>query len=240
VETPGGQIFVRAYGQAGHPAVILLHDGPGTGLKLETLARDLAAEAYVVVPDLPGAGASDAPDGGRPILTVCGEAVESLIAALGLEGCLIAASGAGAAVAAEVFKGGSRARGALVLDRPPLVLEAAVADQIAPELPLSPLGAHWLAAWLMIRDGEIYDPWFDGRVAAQRPDQGRFDAAWLHDQTVALMESRETYFRYPRAAVQADALGALAAAGVQVTLAAPDDFRRVISAALKETGHPAP
>ncbi len=240
VATPDGQIFARAYGEAGRPAVILLHDGPGTGLTLEALARDLASQAYVVVPDMPGVGASDAPDEERPILTVCGEAVESLIGALGLEGCLIAASGAGAAVAAQVFKRGSRARGALVLDRPPLALEAAVADQIAPELPLSPLGAHWLAAWLMIRDGEIYDPWFDGRVAAQRPDQGRFDAAWLHDQTVALMQSRESYFRYPRAAVRADPLETLALAHIPVTVAAPGDFHRQILATLEQTGKPNP
>jgi pimeloyl-ACP methyl ester carboxylesterase len=242
VATPWGQIFVRAYGEASRPAVVLLHDGLGTGLMLEALARDLAAEAYVVVPDMPGVGASDAPDEDRPILTACGEAVESVIAALGLDGCLLAASGAGAAVAAEVFGRGSRARSrfraALVLDRPPLALAADIADQIAPDIPLSPLGAHWLQAWLMIRDGEIYDPWFDGRVAAQRPQQGRFDAAWLHDQTVALMESRETYFRYPRAAVRADPLAALAVANITVTLAAPGDFQRQILASLQQTGKP--
>ena len=92
----------------------------------------------------------------------------------------------------------------------------------------------------MIRDGEIYQPWFDGRTQAQRSDQGRFDAGWLHDQTVALMDSRESYFRYLRAAVRTDPMGALAGAGVPVTIAAPGDFRRVISATLKETGHPAP
>ena len=92
----------------------------------------------------------------------------------------------------------------------------------------------------MIRDGEIYQPWFDGRTQAQRSDQGRFDAGWLHDQTVAMMDSRESYFRYPRAAVRTDPMGALAGAGVPVTIAAPGDFRRVISATLKETGHPAP
>jgi len=240
VETPNGQIFVRAYGEAERPAVVLLHDGPGTGLKLEALARDLAAEAYVVVPDMPGVGGSDPPADDRPILQVCGQAMESVITALGLQGCLLAASGAGAAVAADVFARGSPVRSILILDGPPLALDAAVADEIAPDLQLSPLGGHWLQAWLMIRDGEIYHPWFDGRVAAQRSDQGRFDAGWLHDQTVALMDSRESYFRYPRAAVRTDPMGALAAAGVPVTIAAPGEFRRVISANLKETGHPTP
>ncbi len=240
VDTPGGQIFVRAYGEAGKPAVILLHDGPGTGLKLEALARELASEAYVVVPDMPGVGASDAPAEDQPILEACGRAVNALITALELEGCLLAASGAGAAVAAELFSNDSRVQPILVLGRPPLALGPDVADKIAPDLPLSPLGAHWLEAWLMIRDGEIYHPWFDGRVAAQRSDQGRFDAAWLHDQTVALMDSRGSYFRYPRAAVQADPLAVLASANVPVTLAERGDFRRQILATLKRTGIPTP
>jgi pimeloyl-ACP methyl ester carboxylesterase len=238
VDTPGGQIFVRAYGEVGRPAVVLIHDGPGTGLKLEALARELASEAYVVVPDMPGVGGSDAPDEDQPILEACGQAVNALIAGLGIQACLLAARGAGAAVAAEVFATGSHALPILILDGRPLALDADLAHQIAPDLPLSPLGAHWLEAWLMIRDGEIYHPWFDGGVGAQRADQGCFEASWLHDQTVALMDSRETYFRFPRAAAQTDPMGALAAAGVHVTVAAPGDFRRVISAALKETGHP--
>jgi len=77
-------------------------------------------------------------------------------------------------------------------------------------------------------------------VTAQRSDQGCFDAGWLHDQAVALMESRASYFRYPRAAVRTDPLRTLAAAGVPVTLAGPGDFRRLIAETLKGTGNPAP
>jgi hypothetical protein len=90
---------------------------------------------------------------------------------------------------------------------------------MAPELPLSPEGAHWLKAWLMLRDNEIYRPWFDGRVEAQRRTQGNFDADWLHEQTVALMRSRTTYHRYPRAARRYDAVAALNGAGARVDIA---------------------
>ena len=33
----------------------------------------------------------------------------------------------------------------------------------------------------MVRDAEIYEPWFDGRIAAQKTTQGNFDADWLHE-----------------------------------------------------------
>jgi hypothetical protein len=87
---------------------------------------------------------------------------------------------------------------------------------IAPDVPLSPEGAHWLTVWLMVRDAEIYQPWFDGRIEAQRPTQGNFDADWLHEQTFALMKSRQTYFRFPRAAYGMDIEAHIARATVPV------------------------
>jgi len=84
----------------------------------------------------------------------------------------------------------------------------------------------------MIRDGQIYHPWFDGRVAAQRGDQGNFDADWLHDQTVALMQSRATSHRLPRAAARFDTAAALARQTTPVTIAGPGAFADLIAATL--------
>jgi pimeloyl-ACP methyl ester carboxylesterase len=233
VGTPDGQVFVRAYGDPSAAPVVLLHDAPGTGLRLEALARALAASAYVVVPDLPGCGKSDPPAEDRPILDVCALAVEAVASALRLERYVLAASGAGAAVAAQVAgRPGGRAS-AVILDGPPAApLPESEADAIAPDLPLSPEGAHWLKAWLMVRDGEIYRPWFDGRVAAQRATQGNFDADWLHDQTVALMDSRTTFQRLARAAARFDIANALAEAATPVTTAEEGAFAAAIAAAL--------
>jgi pimeloyl-ACP methyl ester carboxylesterase len=119
--------------------------------------------------------------------------------ALGLASFSVAAAGCGAAVAACLAaRGDSRITRFMAADIwPP---DAARAAQIAPDLPLAPSGAHWLQAWLMLRDGQIYHPWFDGRIAAQRKTQGNFNADWLHEQTVALMEGRASCHQLPRAA----------------------------------------
>jgi hypothetical protein len=60
----------------------------------------------------------------------------------------------------------------------------------------------------MLRDTQIYHPWYAGTVAAQRKTQGNFDAAWLHDQTVALMEGRATCHLLPQAAATCAAITA--------------------------------
>jgi hypothetical protein len=61
-------------------------------------------------------------------------------------------------------------------------------------------------AWLMLRDNQIYAPWYDGSVAGQRRTQGNFDAGWLQDQTAAFMEGRETYSPLARAAASVPGL----------------------------------
>ena len=230
-DAPDGQIFTRCYGDPVNPAVILLHDAPGTGLALEGLARRLSQRAYVVLPDLPGTGESAAPTDDRDILAVSARALASIADALGLTRFFIAATGCGAAVAAH-FAGRDDPRlMAIIVEQLP-VPDESVATAIAPDLPLSPEGAHWLKLWLMLRDGQIYRPWFDGSVRAQRRSQGNFDAEWLHDQTFAVMKSRTSYHRLPRAAFRFDNARALGESAAPVSIAADGAFENCIAASL--------
>jgi pimeloyl-ACP methyl ester carboxylesterase len=235
VDAAHGQVFVRAYGDAAQPAVILLHGAPGTGLKLETQARQLAAQAHVLVPDLPGVGESAAPVGDGSILDSAVDAIGAIADSLGLERFVLAATGCGCATAAGFAARGDPRLAAVLLEDPPEP-DAETADAIAPEIELSPEGAHWLKAWLMLRDDQIYRPWFDGRIAAQRKTQGNFDADWLHDQTVALMTSRATYHRLPRAAHAFDIKAALTQAKAPVRICAEGDLIDLIPLTLTSDG----
>jgi pimeloyl-ACP methyl ester carboxylesterase len=235
VDAPDGQVFVRAYGDRAKPAVLLAHDGPGAGLALEALARDLSARAFVVVPDLPGMGDSEAPPSGRSLLEAAGGALGAVADGLDLPSFILAAVGSGCSAAALFAATGDPRLTAVLLADPQGPDD--LADEIfAPELGLSPLGAHWLQAWLMLRDNQIYKPWFDGRVSAQRKTQGNFDAEWLHDQTVALMRSRETYHRYLRAARRHDPIQTLKRARAPVRVADGDDLAALIASTLVQNG----
>jgi pimeloyl-ACP methyl ester carboxylesterase len=232
-----GQVFVRAYGDPAKPAAILLHGAPGTGLKLEAQARTLAEQAYVLVPDLPGVGESDAPSEDRSILDAAVDAVGAVADGLGLARFVLAATGCGCATAAGFAARGDPRLTAALLEDPP-ELDAATADAIAPEIDLSPEGGHWLKAWMMLRDDQIYRPWFDGRVGAQRKTQGNFDADWLHDQTVALMTSRATYHRLPRAAHAFDIAQALTHAKAPVRICTEGALTDLIQLTLTSHGNP--
>ncbi len=236
VEAVDGQVFVRAYGDRAHPAVILLHGAPGTGLKLEAQARQLGDKAYVLVPDLPGGGESDAPADDRSILDAAVDAVGAIADGLGLERFVLAATGCGCATAAGFAQRGDPRLTAVLLEEPPEP-DATTAEWVAPEIELSPEGAHWLKAWLMLRDDQIYRPWFDGRISAQRKTQGNFDADWLHDQTVALMTSRATYHRLPRAAHTFDIAHALTHVKAQVHTCAEGALGDLIHLTLTSDGN---
>jgi pimeloyl-ACP methyl ester carboxylesterase len=231
LDTEDGQIFIRCYGDFTKPALILLHDAPGTGLKLHHLAKALATDAFVILPDLPGTGDSDAPAEDRPILDVCADALSAIADTLALEGFAVVAIGCGCAVAAVLGARGDPRLTALVLQdvrEPDQIAEAA----IAPDVDLSPEGAHWLKFWLMVRDAEIYRPWFDGRIEAQRPTQGNFGADWLHEQTFALMKSRQTYSRLPRAAYRLPIEAEIARAKVTVHRVAEDALHDAVRKAV--------
>jgi pimeloyl-ACP methyl ester carboxylesterase len=199
VDGPHGQIFVRCYGNENAPAILLLHGVPGTSLTLRTLATKLAAQYHVITPDHPGSGMSDAPAAGD-IIEAAAANVIMVADALNIRNFCVAAIDVGKNVAAYLAKN-NRVTRFIIADTP-----STDAAQIAPAIALSPTGAHWVQAWLMLRDNQIYSPWYDGSVSAQRRTQGNFDAAWLQDETAAFMEGRETYFLLPRAAAELTAM----------------------------------
>jgi pimeloyl-ACP methyl ester carboxylesterase len=198
VDGPHGQIFVRRYGNPKSPAILLLHDIPGTSLSLQSLSLKLAESYHVIVPDHPGSGLSDAA-AESDILAVAADNIIASADMFAVDTFTVAAMGAGAVVAARLAS--DRVNQFIIAETP-----AFDAAKVAPDIPLHPTGAHWVQAWLMLRDNQIYAPWYDGSVAGQRRTQGNFDAGWLQDQTAAFMEGRETYSPLARAAASVPGL----------------------------------
>ena len=81
VATDGAAIHVRSGGSG--PAVVLLHGYGETGDMWAPLARDLARDHTVIVPDLRGLGLSSKPKGGFDKKTQAGD-VAAVLAALGV------------------------------------------------------------------------------------------------------------------------------------------------------------
>ncbi len=154
-----------------------------------------APEWLVVVERIPGESGLS----GAPPIDDAVAALQAITRVLTIAHVTVAAWGCASVIATALAARDGAHVTALVLERA-IDADPATAERIAPDLPLRDEGTHWLTAWLMVRDNQIYDPWFAGTVAAQRRSQGNFDAQWLHDQTFEIIEARETYAILPRAA----------------------------------------
>lgn len=230
IDAPSGQMFVRAYGAPTSPPLIILHDTPGSGLTCGALARELSDRYLVLVPDLPGCGESGF-DGdevaglGADAVAAAADAVSEMVVALGIERYAMLGRGVGSIVAAVLAQRGAQMT-ALLLDGV-MLPHVDTATRIAPDLPLDPTGAHWIKAWLMVRDGETYAPWYDGQIAAQRHVAVDLDASSLHDRTFEIMKARSTYFRLPRDACNHDPFAALAQCAAPIILFDRNDSAHV-------------
>ncbi len=96
VEANGTQIFVRAGGQG--PAVLLIHGFGDTGDMWTALARELARDHTVVVPDLRGMGLSSKPAAGYEKMNQAAD-MRAVLTTLGIDRAVVVGHDIGTMVA---------------------------------------------------------------------------------------------------------------------------------------------
>ena len=79
----------------------------------------------------------------------------------------------------------------------------------APAIEIEADGGHWYRTWLMLRDSQVYWPWYDRRLAALRRVEADFSARPLHRWTMDVMRARASYAEVIHAALHHDAAAAL-------------------------------
>lgn len=103
IPTNGVTYNVQTWGDAGNPAVVLMHGWMGTSHTWRKLAPTLAAERFVIVPDMRGYGASEKPDTGYDAATLSAD-ILGVMQHLGVERAHIVGHDMGALVS-FVFAG---------------------------------------------------------------------------------------------------------------------------------------
>jgi pimeloyl-ACP methyl ester carboxylesterase len=175
--------------QPGGPTVILLHAPGSSAAALGSLAGEIAGHALaVLVPDLPGHGASDPPPvtmepGGTlaGVVAQLADAIRPEVAAARTS-VVVVAVGASAPVAIDLARQLGPATGVVLLD-PPSWSPADIEAWLGLGLPtLTPhwSGGHLLEAWHMVRDSRLYSPWFRRAQAGIRPGEPDLDDRRIH------------------------------------------------------------
>ena len=211
------QALVRMAGDPAHPPLLIVHDVPGAGAGVGPVMADLANRYRVFTVDLPGCGET-------PPLDDCSRTgfvrfLWMVVDALGLAQITIVGIGFGSSLAIG-----------MALARPAQVHQLALAGcflgdtamgdnlraNFVPALSIEPDGSHWFRTWQMLRDSEIWWPWFVHTRTALRRVTGDFDAKSLHRRTCEAMRQPGGYAAVIDVALHQSAPDAIAALGVPV------------------------
>lgn len=210
--------MLRHLGDPLRPAILLLHDAPGSSLLVEDRMRALAADYFVIAPDIPGSGESESLPA-QDDLADYAAAMWRLCDALGLDRTAIEGKGLGASLAVEMAVHHPTrcirvAIDGLLLPDPGQRSDLLI--RFAPPVTIERDGAHWYRLWLRLRDSLIYWPWYDTRRDALRRVPARFDAWALHHWAVEVMKQGAQCHHFPNAVLRHDAAASLSACTVPV------------------------
>lgn len=158
-DTAFGQVHYRVAGSEQRPTLLLLHQSPSSSVMYEALMNELADDYYLLAPDTPGFGNSDALDG--PVTVAAwAEVIKAFLDALGVEHCLVFGHHTGASIAVQMESDNPGVSTAMALSGPTLLSDAlkAALPGKATAFPLAEDGRHLLGMWQRMRDKEPNAP----------------------------------------------------------------------------------
>jgi pimeloyl-ACP methyl ester carboxylesterase len=212
IDLPTGQVLVRSCGAPDSPAIILLHDAPGSSLTLEPLVAALGLHHRVHALDLPGCGESDALPGGAPTLSDYAQAVKAACQVLSLEEITLYGTGFGTSIAIELARDPALVIKRLVLHGALLPTQDERTDMranYAPPIAIESTGSHWYRVWQMLRDSLVYFPWYNRTGPGLRKIAADFDGDRLHNWTFEVVKQLHAYHHVIDAALDHAAGAAL-------------------------------
>lgn len=191
-----GQIHYRAAGQkSSQPPLICLHASPASSKSLLPLMRAAAPTRYVIAPDTMGNGASDAPAVSAPDLSYYAGSMDRFCDAMGFDQVDIYGIHTGAHIATEwAILNPMRVR-RVVLDQLTVLTDQQKIEfsaHYAPEMKPDQTGSQFHWAWNFMRDQMVFFPYYK-KDADHLRQGGTFDAKILHDLTLDVLNSLETY-----------------------------------------------
>ncbi len=239
VQAEGASFYCRRNTDGTGRPVVMIHASAGSSYGMDRHATALIGKRPVIAFDLPGNGESDNPMG--PAVTV--EAQAKYLAAA------IKAAGY-AEVDVFGYWGGCAVGVELAIQNPGLVkhlavptlmvLDDATRDEYlanyTPKIDYEEYGAHWIKAWNMLRDQELYSPWYkrkkDHIIRGYEPD---IAPEIIHRRTVDLFKCIDIYQSAYAAHFRYAALDRLARVECPVLLGSPDSTitKRALATAKK-------
>ncbi len=221
ISTSKGNIHVRMDGDPAAPTVVLLHSSPGSADSYDTLIRDLATDYFVIAPDFLGNGYSDAPQMVDTDLKFYAESLAEVLDVLDINAVVFGThTGAGIAIELAICRP-ERVIGVVAEGMPSFTDEEReeLLDRYTPSFVPERNGEHLVRAWHMLRDMQLFWPWFRSDADHIR-STGPSSADWTQHQFVEFLKSGPTYSLAYRASFKYSAVQRLPLVQVPTVLCA--------------------
>jgi pimeloyl-ACP methyl ester carboxylesterase len=171
----------------------------------------LSSHYFVCAPDMPGCGESEPFFMTElPGIADYADAMMTFCAQQHLASPVVYGIGFGSAVAIAMAARGLAEslilRGVWLGDA---AEKADMLNKFAPRINIEADGSHWYRTWLMLRDSQVYWPWYAQRASALRRIPADFSADHMHRWTFEVMKQLGSYHHLLHAALQFDAKAAL-------------------------------
>jgi pimeloyl-ACP methyl ester carboxylesterase len=205
-----GGIFTWAAGPREGATVIGIHGPGGSAADLIPLLQPLSSHCRVIMPDLPGHGETDSdvtdlneiPSGDKPVT-------------------LVGIGGGVGEVMTLAARAGARVERIVLVD--PWLVEnptarAELAEKMYPNFPARASGGHLLDHWQLLRDTELFWPWYEADRAHALMPPGNLDPVYTHRRTVDLLKAGPASRESARALFARDLIGEIQALPCPVTI----------------------
>ena len=145
---PNGQIHARIAGDPDAPAILLLHQAPSSGVMYEKIMDIMAGDYYLIAPDLPGFGMSDALDEKATIERYAGAIWEAVSSTFN-KPIHVLGHHTGSSVAVEIAAKNPDSVASLLLSGPVLLSKEMMAllPAMATPFPIEENGSHVQKMW---------------------------------------------------------------------------------------------
>ncbi|MDX2143827.1 MAG: alpha/beta hydrolase [Rhodospirillaceae bacterium] len=225
-QVDGGSMYARRNTDGKGRPIVFIHASAASSFSMNRFMAPFIGKRPVLAVDLPGNGESDNPMGKDVTVEAQAKYLAQAITAAGYKEVDIFGYWGGCSVGVE-----------LAIQNPGLVKHLAaptlmmlpdtVRDEYlanyTPTIELEEYGAHWIKVWNMVRDQELFSPWYKRKKDhIIRTGEPNIAPDVIHRRTVDLFKCMDIYqsayaahFRYP-------ALAKLAQVGCPILLGNPD------------------
>jgi pimeloyl-ACP methyl ester carboxylesterase len=207
-QVSGGSMYVRCNTDCNGRPIVFVHASAASSYSMDGFMKPFIGKKPVYAIDLPGNGESDNPMGQAVTVEAQAKYLAEAIRALGLNEVDMFGYWGGCSVAVEVAIQNPGLVKHLALPTL-MILDDVTRDEYlanyTPTIELEEFGGHWIEVWNMVRDQELFSPWYKRKKDhIIRYGEPNIAPDVLHRRTVDLFKCLDIYqgayaahFRYP-------------------------------------------